>query len=212
MTRAETEDEIRSAAPSPAAEQVKAAVVAAAIRLFSERRPSTVSLREIAREAGVNYGLIHRHFGTREAVLRVTFDTLKRHAGAQMAEAGDFDALRRTLWKLIQGDLIEGETYARMMAWALLDGQDPNEFLGASFAGRELRRLLPPAGAQDLEQGHDRRLLAATIVLLGLAWKLFSPALIVEFGLQDRDAQGLYDELGQIADVIAGLSGERAPG
>ena len=55
-------------------QEVVDAVVEAAFRLFSERGPKAVSLRDIAAAANVNPGLIHRHIGNKRAVLRATLD------------------------------------------------------------------------------------------------------------------------------------------
>ncbi len=51
-------------------EEIRKAVLDAADRLFATRRPSMVSVREIASEAGVNHALVHRHFGTKENLVR----------------------------------------------------------------------------------------------------------------------------------------------
>ena len=52
-----------------ARERTTEALVAAAMRLFGERGPGAVSLREVAAEAGVNYGLIHQYVGTKDDLL-----------------------------------------------------------------------------------------------------------------------------------------------
>jgi AcrR family transcriptional regulator len=49
--------------------KARAALIAAAARLLPSRAPSAISGRELAAEAGVNYGLIHHYFGGKESVL-----------------------------------------------------------------------------------------------------------------------------------------------
>ena len=51
-------------------EEIRAAVLDAADELFASRRPSLVSIREIAARAGVNHALVHRHFDTKESLVR----------------------------------------------------------------------------------------------------------------------------------------------
>ena len=46
------------------------ALLDAALRLVAERPPSSISGRELAVEAGVNYGLIHHYFGSKQALLQ----------------------------------------------------------------------------------------------------------------------------------------------
>lgn len=48
--------------------QVREKLVEAAIRLFADRGPEDVSVREIATEAGVSHGSIRYHFGTKQAL------------------------------------------------------------------------------------------------------------------------------------------------
>ncbi|MFO7557486.1 MAG: helix-turn-helix domain-containing protein, partial [Desulfobacterales bacterium] len=51
-------------------DEVVTALIRAAAELFSEKGVEAVSLRKIAVRAGVNHGLIHRHFGSKEALRR----------------------------------------------------------------------------------------------------------------------------------------------
>jgi len=54
--------------------EIRTAVLDAADRLFASRRPSQVSIREIAASAGVNHALVHRHFETKENLVREVLD------------------------------------------------------------------------------------------------------------------------------------------
>lgn len=60
---------------------VRAAVLAAANRQFAKHGPNA-SLRSIANDANVNLGLIHRHFGNKDDLLRAV---LQMHATAGRA-------------------------------------------------------------------------------------------------------------------------------
>ena len=37
--------------------------------LFAERGPAATSIRDVAKRAAVNHGLIHRHFGSKERLV-----------------------------------------------------------------------------------------------------------------------------------------------
>ncbi|MEO6122927.1 MAG: TetR/AcrR family transcriptional regulator [Ilumatobacteraceae bacterium] len=73
------------------------ALVSAAKAMLPERAPSSVSGRELATRAGVNYGLIHHYFGGKDAVfreavleLRAEFlETHSEHHLPDLVEAGD---------------------------------------------------------------------------------------------------------------------------
>jgi AcrR family transcriptional regulator len=53
----------------PRHEDLRAAVLAASARLIADRGPAALSLREIAREAGVSHQAPYRHFADRDAVV-----------------------------------------------------------------------------------------------------------------------------------------------
>ena len=57
------------------------ALLGAAIELFAERGPASVSIRDIARHAEVHHSLVHRHFGTKDDLL------------AEAIEVGSFSLL-----------------------------------------------------------------------------------------------------------------------
>jgi AcrR family transcriptional regulator len=60
----------RQPVPSSAAN----ALVGAAVELFAVRGPASVSVRDVARRAGVNQGLIYRHFGSKQALIAAAFE------------------------------------------------------------------------------------------------------------------------------------------
>lgn len=64
-------------------------LLAAAIRLMAQRSPQAISGRELAQEAGVNYGLIHHYFGSKDAV----FTRAVRMATEQMQQRWDADGI-----------------------------------------------------------------------------------------------------------------------
>lgn len=78
--------------------EVRESILDAAVKLMGERGTTDVALREIAREANVNHGLVHRHFGTRHDVL---IAALKRHSaiGADfLKDVSDIDTAIDKLW------------------------------------------------------------------------------------------------------------------
>jgi AcrR family transcriptional regulator len=119
----------RRPAPPPRArrepEEAKGLIVDAAERVFAERGPDAVGLKDVAREAGVSHALVSHYFGTFEglvdAVLERHTTRLRSQILAAVAEAGDefrpSEVLRR-FW-----DAIADPATARLMAWAVLSGR-----------------------------------------------------------------------------------------
>ena len=58
--------------------ELRDALINATIELFTARGPSSISVREISERAGVPHGLIHRYFGTKDALLNAAIDRLAR--------------------------------------------------------------------------------------------------------------------------------------
>ena len=122
-------------------EEVVAAVLAAASELFAEKGPAATSIREVAARAGVNHGLLHRHFGSKRQLLAATLQYLA-DSGAKLRESGapaeELEAAQ--------------ELQARVMVRSTLDGF-PIEELQKRFPGMErvleagaLRRQRRPTG------------------------------------------------------------------
>ena len=50
-------------------EEVKEAILDATEKLLLEKSPNKITVREIAESANIKHPLIHRHFGTKDAVI-----------------------------------------------------------------------------------------------------------------------------------------------
>jgi AcrR family transcriptional regulator len=106
-------------------EEAKGLIVDAAERVFAQRGPDAVGLKDVAHEAGVSHALVSHYFGTFE---RLVDAVLERHTSriraqilAAVAEAGDEfrpGELLRRFW-----DAIADPATARLMAWAVLSGR-----------------------------------------------------------------------------------------
>src|SRR4051812_8410293 len=140
-----------------------AAIVGAARELFSERGLAAVSLRDIADRADVNYGLVYQYVGTREDLLNLVFAESSERAGAEIATATDVPSALATLRR--GGG--RGTNYARMLAWALLEGRDPIDFHGRSPALSAVVDLVERNPGQA-EPSHDARVVVAAAMVQSL--------------------------------------------
>jgi AcrR family transcriptional regulator len=143
---------------------VRASLIDAATQLFASRGPAQVSVREIAEAAGVNHGLVHHYFGSKEALLHEALDSLARQAAKEISE-----------WQ--GGELVFAEDgaierHGRIVAHLLLASGEPavqTEFPAVRALVRELRR-------RGLGEA-DARERAAQVTALVLGWQLFEPFL-----------------------------------
>lgn len=167
---------MRERASSPVGrDEVVAASLEAAADLFAERGPAATSVRDVAARAGVNHGLLHRHFGTKEQLVGAVLD----HLGQQLAQLlGTADRA--------QVDAA-ADRQLRVIARTILDGYPVGELQTAfpNIAGL-LNRMRP---AHPAEQ--DARLAAAHVIALQLGWRLFGDFLRASAGLGDVSADAL---------------------
>jgi TetR/AcrR family transcriptional regulator, repressor for neighboring sulfatase len=171
-------------------DEVIAAVLHAASELFAEKGPAATSIREVAARAGVNHGLLHRHFGSKDQLLAATLQHLAdsaaalRECGAPLEQIGPASELQ-----------------ARVMVRSTLDGF-PVEELQQRFPGMETFLDVVRAGHTDERKA---RLLAAHGMALQIGWGLLGPTLRVAFGLQDLDDAAVRTAVAeQIAKTVAG--------
>jgi len=134
------------------ADESRARLVDAATRLFRDRPPAEVSVREIAALAEVNHGLVHRHFGGKGGLVTAVLRRVFRETGLAVMEnprdlraavAGGLGVMARERWvvdvlahALLSGEPVEGLPSASMMPAirARLGDQAGDELAGAVAA------------------------------------------------------------------------------
>src|SRR5688500_15607730 len=152
-------------------EEVRAAVVEAAARRFAVEGPDA-SLRDIADDAGVNLGLIHRHLGNKDDLIRAVLASEIARGAGTIEEARDAaSALRQVFLSAVS----DGR-YIRIVAWLLL--HDPTRLRHQDrFPGMQALRSLADheAAPPDADDGpfptaadeRDARLMVAMAAIFG---------------------------------------------
>ena len=142
-------------------DEVVPAIQAAALELLAERGPREVTVRDIAAAAGVNHALVHRHFGTKDELVR----TVLRTESAAIARAAA-ERPRDDLPGLL-ALLDEHPAYWRLLARIVLDS--PSLLDGADMpAANAFVELV--GGAR---RGGPARTRAALSGALVLGWIVF---------------------------------------
>lgn len=67
---------------------VRRSLIEAAVQLMAMRSPRQISGRELAKHAGVNYGLIHHYFGSKDAVFAEAVSVATEKMGARWDSDG----------------------------------------------------------------------------------------------------------------------------
>ena len=181
----------RPSKPSPkpsGSDEVRAAILAAAGRHLA-RHGTAASLRDIATDANVNLGLIHRHFGNKDDLVRAV---LESHANAGAGLAGRSTDLAGTVQEIFAHNADSGQ-YIKTLAWLLL-ANAPIEQFQTQYPTISALRELTNSEDQELH------LLAAFALIYG--WAVFGDQLLAAFGHTPRARHKVEQ---QLADVLGRL-------
>jgi AcrR family transcriptional regulator len=161
-------------------EEVVAALLASARTLIAERGPN-VALRDIAEDAGVNFGLLYHYFGPKDQLVDVVYAAAAEAGAERLARAEHLDEAVQELMTLGDG------TTTRLMGWAVLEGR------GAAPAFRDSPGLAVLADLMRRDTGRagvavdddEARLFAAFAMAIALGWRLFGETALLAAGFED---------------------------
>ncbi|WP_297847363.1 TetR/AcrR family transcriptional regulator [Mycobacterium sp.] len=169
--------------------EVAAAILEAATDLFAERGPAATSIRDIATRAGVNHGLVFRHFGTKEQLVGAVLD----HLGANLSALLETD----TPAEVVQRSL---DRQMRVMARTVLDG----------YPAGQLQKRFPNIatlldGVRPLYDDEVKaRLAVANALALQFGWRLFAPVLRSATGIEELTDDEIRQAAGAEVQRILG--------
>lgn len=167
-------------------DEITDAVLDAAERLFAAAGPNEVSLRTIAQEAGVTYGLVYRHFGTKDELLE---RLLARYAERWAEHLGDEPDYTQAIEDLMGASFDTGP-YLRLLAWSLLNG--PSDREGESYRRHTTLDELPPlTSGEGPDAERTARLHTAGALAFAFGWRFFNPFIRAALHLDDEDPQAL---------------------
>jgi AcrR family transcriptional regulator len=157
-----------------------------------------MSVRDIARRAGVNHGLVHTYFGSKEALLAAAFGHLVDRAAVELDEDGfpppDL-AFRR------------GGEIAKALARTMLDVKGdpyPSHPILPSWRAA-LARSRPDATGTEL----DEAVIVATT--LGLGWALFAEHLCSILDVDEDQRDTIEQRVLALISDIGGIPSTGAP-
>ncbi len=194
-------------------EATRRAIVAAALRLLEERSFSALSLREVAREAGIVPAAFYRHFESMEALGLVLIDESFRALRDMLrgARAGRLDPKR-----VIESSvdiLVEGVDERREY-WRFIGRERSSGVTVLRYAIRTEIRLITSELAIDLARfpgltswsSEDLNILASLFV---------NSMIVIAEAIEDADDQAALDEIKRVAIkqlrmITVGVTGWRS--
>jgi TetR/AcrR family transcriptional regulator, repressor for neighboring sulfatase len=146
-------------------DETRTALLDAADYLFGEKGPNAVTVREISARANVNHALLHRHFGSKEALLSAIIEQHMQQFKRDFAQAKDLEqAIADVLRSLIQRP-----AFTRIVAHLILDHRPFDEFARRSGTAADMASALIRHGVEP----DAARKLAAIVASFSLGWSLF---------------------------------------
>jgi len=183
-------DEPTAQEPSPhVARSSRDTLLASAIELFAQRGPASVSIRDIARHAGLNHGLLHRHFGSKDDLITEALEVGIASLMPGVLAPGGFDIDR--VIQLMHHDPIPARLIARTLVddIAIRSVRPRYPVMGGVLA---LARRVPP---ESRPSGlGDPRLAAASAASMVAGSVIWGAALRAAGGF-DADVQGAMADL-----------------
>jgi len=153
------------------------ALIDAATFLLAERGPNAVTVRMIAERAGVNHGLVHHYFGSKQGLVRAVM--------ADIAERGRVSLERGGGVPLVVSDPDFASLTSRVFARIVLDDAvSPEEM--ESFPG--FRTLARAYGERSGLTGDELELFTAQSLALLSGWMLFEDWFLRAAGRPPEDA------------------------
>jgi len=148
---------------------VVAALLEAATKLFAEVGPGVVSLRDVAKEANVNLGLIHRYIGSKQDLLAAVLAARPGMPPTHEVALSSADDIVDVILQQIAADA----PYTRIMLRAAIEG----------FELRQLQDVFPltERAAKSARAGLPRRdadVRVALLVSAILGWQAIGPAML----------------------------------
>lgn len=170
-------------------EEVMAAVLAAAAELLAESGPGDISVRGIAERAGVNHALAHRHFGTKDEIVR---QALRAQADAVAADLADHLRDREPDVADMMTVFAKHPAYWRALAHVALHDPELAE-QGAAPTSELFIDLLRRTGDETAQVG------AAVTASLMLGWLAFGDFVVAATGAdQERVDRAVAAAVGEL--------------
>jgi TetR/AcrR family transcriptional regulator, repressor for neighboring sulfatase len=170
------------------------ALLDAADFLFGEKGPNAVTIREISGMANVNHALLHRHFGSKAALLDAILDRHLEVIKADVQGAEDLELATRGLLD----NLANRPALARIFAHLVLAHRPLGDFVRQAGGTAQLAEVIAAADVVPAEA----RKCAAVLMSFALGWTLFK-----ELTTYAASCNAPEDELHDtVADLLSALS------
>jgi AcrR family transcriptional regulator len=193
-------------------EATTTAILDAAEELFYARGYNAVTVRDVAKRAGVSHPLVHQYMGSKAEVFRAV---LMRNEGLMVSTATHDAGLLESASLILRYGLGQrGRAHARLLVGSALRGVPYDRTAGRFEAIERLvelaeRQAGSASQAERAEKDLDPRLVVACVGSLFLGWVAGESWMRPAAGLEGMDDAELVDGLER---VILGILRDHVPG
>ena len=198
--------------PRGDSEQTKAQIISAARQVFSERGILSVTVRDVAKAAGVTHGLVHHYFGTKEQLVAealrsaISADAELLASNPISASLDSLDVMRQ----VVRHFLTDGRETALLIARAELTGFEPEKLVQPGTVGALAMMAQMFAEIQAETKPKEPRIdpALATVYIAAAVFGLIvlHPWLMTSVGLPAEDYRDRLDELVEMAVAFVRLT------
>ncbi|ATY13994.1 TetR/AcrR family transcriptional regulator [Amycolatopsis sp. AA4] len=176
----------------------KARIRDEALRLFGERGPDAVTVRDVAAAASVSPALVIRHYGSKDGLRDAVDEHVVQVFGAMLAEAVapsgdspfDLDAVP-SLAELVSGNLPADSGIPGYLGWLLLGGGPAASALFGKLYALSRDALAVMSSAGMAEMGPDPEVRAAVLLVNDLAVLILRDRLREVLGVDPLSTDGM---------------------
>lgn len=186
-------------------------ILDAAERLIA-RRGTSVSIRDMAAEAGIHHSAIYHYFSSKDDILR---QMLQRGRDRQTRHEIEAREAGRPFDGAVEWLMTTNRAFLMGLARAALEGETPSSLgLAASDSAgrRSLRVLQDRVVAPELRTDHDPHVITAAVTALSLGWVTGEDWIVDALGMAGCDRQALRRDIDEVlASLWAMGSGPTGP-
>ncbi len=176
-------------------------LVEAAADLIVEVGPRASTVRGVAERAGVNHGLVHHYFGSKESLLKAAMILLLGEHHDFVTEHAGGDVIPPPMLLLQQG------RYIRAVAHCVLDGEMDLALLEVTEGISVPRAALEYVASSRGESTPSTKVKAAacTVMALEMGWALLEPFLFAVTGVSAEEEGKVRDRAVAMRGRLSGI-------
>jgi AcrR family transcriptional regulator len=179
--------------------RVEARLIKATGLLLAKMGPRAMTIRDIAKQAGVNHGQIHHYFGGKRGLIEVTM----RHLARQYAETTNPNEILE-FGRPKPLSLSKDQTYVMAVLRLVLDDEielatiDLDE--GVSVARRGVEDITRALGYEKPTTGI--KAVVAAVMMIEMSWAVMAPFTLRQIGAKPSEEKKIHKRLGEISQQM----------